>query len=58
MRASLIFFTTSSKWNAITLMGWHIYGECSLELGGSQFDATGTYCLLIIYGFVHYLKRL
>lgn len=57
MRASVIFFT-SSKWNAIILMGWRIYGECALELRGSQFDATGSYYHLIIYGFAHYLNRL
>jgi len=40
-------------------MGWHIYGEFTLELRGSQFDGTGTlYYHLIIYGFAHYLNRL
>jgi hypothetical protein len=57
MRASLIFFSTS-KWNTIILMGWHIYGDCTLELRASQFDATGTYYHLIIYGFAHDLNRL
>lgn len=57
MRASVIFFTTSER-NAIILMGWHIYGEGTLELRGNQFDVTGTYCRYIIYGFVHELNRL